>query len=97
MDKRVEWSTEKNEWLKAHRDLSFEAIVTAIDNGKLLDMIPHSNPQYAHQKIYVLNIEDQVILVPFVENEDKIFLKTAFPSRKASKTYKPKGAHHEKN
>ncbi len=96
MNKQVKWSHEKNEWLRIHRGISFEAIIVAIDMGKLLDVIPHENPQYRHQKIYVVDIEGYAFLVPFVENEDHIFLKTAFPSRKASKTYKPKGASHEK-
>jgi len=36
-------------------------------------------------------IEGYVYLVPFVESEDEVFLKTTVPSRKATRTYRGKG------
>jgi hypothetical protein len=35
----------------------------------------------------VIAIEDYVYLVPFVESEDQVFLKTIIPSRKATRRY----------
>ena len=35
----------------------------------------------------VININDYIFLVPFIEDENKIFLKTIIPSRKATKKY----------
>ena len=35
----------------------------------------------------VFNIEDHIYLVPYVETEDEVFLKTIIPSRKATKNY----------
>jgi hypothetical protein len=35
----------------------------------------------------VVAIEEYVYLVPFVESEDEVFLKTVIPSRKATKNY----------
>ncbi len=35
----------------------------------------------------VLNIEEYIYLVPYVESENEIFLKTIIPSRKATKNY----------
>jgi hypothetical protein len=43
--------------------------------------------RYAGQRIFVVRLEDYVYLVPFVENENAIFLKTIIPSRKATKEY----------
>jgi hypothetical protein len=40
--------------------------------------------RYAGQRIFVVRREDQVYLVPFVEDEHTVFLKT-IPSRKATK------------
>ena len=37
--------------------------------------------------MFALEINRYVYFVPFVENEDEIFLKTIFPSRKATKHY----------
>ena len=34
-----------------------------------------------------ISFEDYVYLVPFVESEEEVFLKTIIPSRKATKSY----------
>ena len=48
----------------------------------------HPNPnRYAGQRIFVVRREDYVYLVPFVEDEHTVFLKTIIPSRKATKHY----------
>ncbi len=84
--KRIEWDNDKNLQLQMERDLSFEAIVVAIEQGKLVDIIPNPSSQYAHQTVLVVEIDEYLVLVPFVEDEEKIFLKTAFRSRKAMRT-----------
>jgi len=82
------WNDEKNDWLKNERKISFEEIVLAIEWGFLLDILEHPNPEkYPGQKIFVVQIEDYVYLVPFVENENEVFLKTIIPSRKATRKY----------
>lgn len=83
------WNNEKNLKLNQERGISFENIVFAIENGGLIDVIPHSNSErYPNQSIYVVNIEDYIYLVPFVkESKDIRFLKTIIPSRKATKQY----------
>jgi hypothetical protein len=35
----------------------------------------------------VVQIDDYVYLIPFIENEHEVFLKTIIPSRKATKKY----------
>jgi len=37
--------------------------------------------------MFVVSIEGYAYLVPFIENESEIFLKTIIPSRKATKKY----------
>jgi len=74
--------------LKQEREVSFEDVIIAIEEGNLLDILGHHNPKrYSHQKIFVVAISGYVYLVPFVEDEEKIFLKTIIPSRKATKRY----------
>jgi hypothetical protein len=43
--------------------------------------------RYAGQRIFVVRREDYVYLVPSVEDEHTLFLKTIIPSRKATKQY----------
>jgi hypothetical protein len=82
------WNPEKNARLKRERGVSFEAVVFHIEGGDLLDILRHPNQaRYAGQRIFVVNIEDYAYLVPFVESEGEVFLKTIIPSRKATNTY----------
>jgi hypothetical protein len=37
--------------------------------------------------VFVVAIDDYVYLVPYIENDGEIFLKTIVPSRKATKQY----------
>ena len=81
------WDDEKNAKLKAERGSGFEDIVFHIERGDLLDILEHPNPDhYAGQRIFVVRREDYVYLVPFVEDDHTVFLKTIIPSRKATKS-----------
>jgi len=82
------WNNEKNDKLKKERNISFEDIIYYIEHGKLLTILKHTNQEtYPGQKVYVLEVNNYVCLVPFIETENKIFLKTIIPSRKATKKY----------
>jgi uncharacterized DUF497 family protein len=83
------WSTEKNQALVEERGISFERIVAAIEQGCVVDVVDHPNQEnYPGQRIYVVEIDLYVYLVPFVvgEHGDR-FLKTIIPSRKATRDY----------
>lgn len=83
-----DWNEEKNNQLKETRGVSFEDIVTAFREGKLVDVIDHPNQEkYKGQKIMFLVINDYIYAVPYIEGQDKFFLKTAYPSRVATKKY----------
>jgi hypothetical protein len=86
--KYIDWNKEKNIKLKNERGISFEDIISALENGGLLDMDnSYNQKKYPHQQMFVVDIDDYVFLVPYVEDEDKIFLKTIIPSRKATRKY----------
>ena len=86
--KYFSWNSEKNESLKRERGVSFEEAVFHIERGDLLDIMEHPNEErYPGQRIFVVNIDDYAYLVPFVESETEVFLKTVIPSRKATDTY----------
>ncbi len=82
------WDDAKNAKLRADRGIGFEDIVFHIERGDLLDILEHPNPnRYAGQRIFVVQRDDYVYLVPYVEDEDTVFLKTIIPSRKATTQY----------
>jgi len=86
--KYYDWSDEKNELLKKTRGVSFEQVVLAIVSGDLIDRVKHPNPgKYPNQKVFLVAIENYVYSVPYVEDGEKIFLKTIIPNRKATKEY----------
>ena len=87
--KYLTWSHEKNELLKAERGISFEEIALLIESDHILGI--EENPAQPNQKIYILEIENYAFIVPFVENQNEIFLKTAFPSRKYTRRFGLKG------
>jgi len=87
--KIITWDPAKNERLKKERDVSFEDVLFHIETGDVLDIFDHPNQEcYPGQKIYTIAIEEYVYLVPFVESEEEVFLKTIIPSRKATKQYR---------
>ena len=86
--KTFTWNDEKNALLKTERKVSFEEIVLYIEMGCLLDVLEHPNQvKYKGQKVFVVQIDDYVYLVPFIETENEVFMKTIIPSRKATKMY----------
>ena len=86
--KSYSWDPEKNALLKETRSIFFEEVVLNIELGNEVDLFEHPNQKSCPgQYISVVLIENYAYLVPFVENEDEIFLKTIIPSRKATKYY----------
>jgi len=86
--KSINWNADKNRKLIEERKISFENIVFSLQSGCLLDDIEHPNQEkYSHQRVFIVEIDDYVYLVPYVENDDEVFLKTIIPSRKATKQY----------
>jgi hypothetical protein len=85
--KPFRWNHEKNEWLQAVRDVSFEEVALAIASGQLLDILEHENPSYPNQNTFVVALRGYAYVVPFVEEADYYFLKTIIPSRRATRRY----------
>lgn len=77
--KQISWNSEKNELLKRTRGVSFEDII----NAKLIGIKKHHRRK--NQKLMLFEYNHYIWIVPYVEDDDHIFLKTLFPSRKYSK------------
>jgi len=79
------WSDPDIELIEA-RGISFERIVFEIGNGNELAVFEHPNQEkYPGQRISLVQVDDCVYAVPFVETETEIFLKTIIPSQKATR------------
>lgn len=85
------WDVEKNQLLILERGISFERIVFEISSGNELAVLAHPNQEkYPGQSISMVQVDDYVYAVPYVENDTEIFLKTIIPSRKATRPYRSK-------
>ena len=94
--KLFNWNPEKNRQLVNERGIAFEEIIFLIQNGYLLDEIEHPNStDYPNQRIFIVEVDAYVYMVPFIENNDELFLKTIIPSRKLTRIYL--GDNHEQN
>ncbi len=86
--KTCAWNEDKNQHLKSERGVSFEEVIVHLATGDLLDIVEHPNPEkYKRQRVFIVKMRDYAWLVPFVESENEIYLKTIIPSRKATKKY----------
>jgi len=83
---KIVWDDKKNEWLIINRGISFEEIAELILNKSYIDII--ENPTRENQQYFIMKIMNYTWVVPFViDEEERIVLKTAFPSRKFHKKY----------
>lgn len=86
--KYFDWDEDKNRLLKETRNISFEEVVLSLANNKLLEMVEHPDKQkYPSQRMFIVEVRDYAYIVPFVEDAEKYFLKTIYPSREATKKY----------
>jgi hypothetical protein len=83
-----DWSPEKNELIRQRYAFGFERVLVALSEGGLLDLREHPNVErFGHQRQLVVEIDGYAWVVPFVPGDGKAFLKTLFPSRRATKDY----------
>jgi len=81
-----EWNEDKNIILSRERDISFEDVIFALKNDKLLDII--LSPTHEEQKCFVVEMKSYAYIIPYVKvNDTQYFLKTIYPSRKYTKIY----------
>jgi len=85
---KFDWDPEKNEWLKSERHISFEDLSLLLAAGMLWKTTDHPNPnKYPNQRVFLVPIDGYIYFVPYVIEAETIFLKIAFPNRKATRNY----------
>ena len=86
--KSIRWNPAKNVELMRERGISFEEILSCVEQGGLVITLEHPNQRkYPNQRIWVVKVRGYAYLVPLVESESELFLKTIMPSRKATKQF----------
>lgn len=79
---------EKNAWLIQERGVSFEQIIALIEDGKLIQVLEHPDKErYSGQLLYEVDVNGYVHVVPVVRQGRVLFLKTIYPSRKATRKH----------
>ncbi len=82
------WDETKNRYFSLNRNISFERILVALEEGDILQVLKNPNQhKYKDQQVYILNIEGYAWIVPFRDAADKRILITAYPSRKYTAKY----------
>lgn len=87
----IKYDPYKNIILKKVRDISFDIVEEILQTNGPLDIIKNNSKNHTKQFMYVIPYKKYIYVVPFVENENEIFLKTIYPSRKYTKLYFGKG------
>ena len=80
--KETRWNLLKSEQLKRIRGVSFEEMLRA----RLVAVQKHLKKE--NQKVMLFEYKEYIWVVPFVESEGEIFLKTLYPSRMYTKIYR---------
>jgi hypothetical protein len=77
---------QKNAWLVRERGISFEQIIVQIESSKLIQVLEHPNAErYPDQLLYEVDVDGYVHVVPVIRERCTLFLKTIYPSRKATR------------
>ena len=79
--KKVLWNSKKDLELKRTRGVLFEELL----NSRFIGIEKHTTRN--NQKLMLFEYKKYVWVVPYVEDDDYYFLKTAFPSRKHTTKY----------
>ena len=67
-------------------DIGFEQIIALIESSKLIQVLDHPNAEkYPNQLLYEVDVDGYVHVVPVVREGRILFMKTIYPSRKATR------------
>nr|VFK38820.1 MAG: hypothetical protein BECKTC1821E_GA0114239_10036 [Candidatus Kentron sp. TC]VFK54421.1 MAG: hypothetical protein BECKTC1821F_GA0114240_10055 [Candidatus Kentron sp. TC] len=90
----IEWDENKNEALMRERRICFQDVLEAIEGGRILEDSRHPNrEQYHHQGMLVVEIGGYACAVPYVRQENGLFLETIYRSRFHQKRYLKRDDH----
>jgi len=86
---QYDWDPQKNDFLKANRGISFEAVIVHLGRGDIWKVTDHPDQaRHPGQRILFVIVDDYVHMVPFEIRENTLWLVTIIPSRKATRQYR---------
>ena len=86
---QYDWDSKKNDFIKANRGISFEAIIVHLGRGDIWKVTDHPDQaRYPGQSILFVIVDDYIYMVPLEIRGDALWLVTIIPSRKATRQYK---------
>jgi len=86
---QYDWDSKKNDFIKANRGISFEAIIVHLGRGDIWKVTDHPDQdRYPGQSILFVIVDDYIYLVPLEIRGDTLWLVTIIPSRKATRQYR---------
>ena len=83
-ERNYAFDPEKNAWLARERGIAFEQIIALIESSKLIREHPNTE-RYPNQLLYEVDVGGYVHVIPVVSERRTLFLKTIYPSRKATR------------
>lgn len=86
--KYFNWNDEKRDWIEKTQNIKFMDIVHCIQKNNLLKIVEHPDKlKYPYEEIYVLKYNNYIYLVPYIEAQQEVILKSAIPSSEATKEF----------
>ena len=85
--KTIAYNPEKRKLLIKERRIDLLEIIYITETKNYIGILEH--PTRKHQKIFIIQLNGYICCVPFVEDDEKIFLKTARYDRKYNKQFNP--------
>jgi uncharacterized DUF497 family protein len=85
------FDADKNLKLQQERHVTFEQVIEAIlDDKVLLDTAHPNQAKYPHQRLMVVELNQYTYAVPYLIDGDGFVLKTIYPDRRYKKLLKEK-------
>jgi len=86
---KIIFDGKKNEKLKKERSVSFEMVIDKMKRGEILLDFPNKS-SYPNQRVMVVELNNYPYCVPYLQDDEKIVLKTVYPSRKMKRLLEKK-------
>lgn len=83
--KQFNWDNDKNDLLKKERNVCFEDVLECFENNNFYGVYENPSSNFPNQEVFLVAINNYPCIVPFVETEEDIFLKTIIPDRRFKK------------
>ena len=83
------WDSNQNDFLKANRGISFEAVIVHLRREDIWKVTDHPDQaRHPGQSILFVIVDDYIYMAPLEIRGDTLWLVTIIPSRKATRQYR---------